>query len=546
MTFKADHDTISGGSRAVSIIAVALFGLLLAWPLAVVIANHWTLTGYYEEGIGYRYFYNLRQLYDPSTYLFLPQGQFTDLLQKGIHLALTAIGYPPEQLRPRIDLFAFASLAVFHSMTVAAFFWLIKSSRTATAAIINVFYWVIPSYVLASGLTLLQPDYPAIELAFAIFAAGYVARINAPFNWTTNHAFLMGVFLGIAASTKVTLVVFPLTVIGWALVASPGISGVLYVRLAAISGAAFWTAIMTIALSGRRSFMRQYFGELAWFLYARGGTPTPSETPNWPIWMLDRFLAEPSVIKFIYITPIFAILGLMGATRSTLKLTIILFIGAIASNLVLALRDYGITQIEAGLYLFLVIWVCTAKIWWPAVGARVPHRATQIVTVAFGVALLIVTFTLIENPGSILAGIGRNTEEQRDLRQVQADYPGRHLWLVPNNFYRPNSVDSAIMKGGSNSYGQWLIPPSPLMRRAFPNVDFAFHEVDLSNKKIENYNAVFFVYLQDLNSMIALLRDTHHMNFADWTCRHAMRLANTGVAVCVPPSSAIKPAPVSD
>ena len=84
------------------------------------------------------------------------------------------------------------------------------------------------------------------------------------------------------------------------------------------------------------------------------------------------------------------------------------------------------------------------------------------------------------------------------------------------------------------------------MRRAFPNVDFAFHEVDLSNKKIENYNAVFFVYLQDLNSMIALLRDTHHMNFADWTCRHAMRLANTGVAVCVPPSSAIKPAPVSD
>lgn len=174
MTFKADHDTISGGSRAVPIIAVALFGLLLAWPLAVVIANHWTLTGYYEEGIGYRYFYNLRQLYDPSTYLFLPQGQFTDLLQKGIHLALTAIGYPPEQLRPRIDLFAFASLAVFHSMTVAAFFWLIKSSRTATAAIINVFYWVIPSYVLASGLTLLQPDYPAIELAFAIFAVRHL------------------------------------------------------------------------------------------------------------------------------------------------------------------------------------------------------------------------------------------------------------------------------------------------------------------------------------------------------------------------------------
>jgi hypothetical protein len=33
MTFKADHNTISGGSRAVPIIAVALFGLLLAWPL---------------------------------------------------------------------------------------------------------------------------------------------------------------------------------------------------------------------------------------------------------------------------------------------------------------------------------------------------------------------------------------------------------------------------------------------------------------------------------------------------------------------------------
>ncbi len=107
------------------VFSILLFAGLLLWPLAWIVLHGATLTGVNEESTGYRYFYTLRQLYDPPVFLFLAQGQLTNLIQKAIQVALTLLGFPATELLPRIDYFCYASVAAFHLMNVAAFAWLI-------------------------------------------------------------------------------------------------------------------------------------------------------------------------------------------------------------------------------------------------------------------------------------------------------------------------------------------------------------------------------------------------------------------------------------
>ena len=69
----------------VKLIPVLFFALALLAPIAWVAFNGWTLTGIHEESLGVRYFYSLRGVYDPPTFLFLQQGQIIDLVNKAIN-----------------------------------------------------------------------------------------------------------------------------------------------------------------------------------------------------------------------------------------------------------------------------------------------------------------------------------------------------------------------------------------------------------------------------------------------------------------------------
>ena len=60
-------------------IGPALLLLAVLWyPISRVVMLHLTLTGACEEGLGYRYFYTLRLLYEGDGYIFLPQGHLMD------------------------------------------------------------------------------------------------------------------------------------------------------------------------------------------------------------------------------------------------------------------------------------------------------------------------------------------------------------------------------------------------------------------------------------------------------------------------------------
>jgi hypothetical protein len=88
--------------------------LTLSLLLLLSISKGATLTGMAEESTGYRYFYTLRILYGDNERPWLPQGQLVGLAHMLIQVILTTLGYPPTELFPRIDLFAYSAAILPH------------------------------------------------------------------------------------------------------------------------------------------------------------------------------------------------------------------------------------------------------------------------------------------------------------------------------------------------------------------------------------------------------------------------------------------------
>lgn len=522
--------------RLLRIAAVGVFASGLLWPLAIVAWNGYTLTGWYEESIGYRYFYNLRQLYEPSTYLFLPQGQFTDLIQKFIHVLLIAVGHPIDSLTPRIDYFAYLSIAAFQLASVSAFVWLVVALRDPLAILLSTCFCLIPPYMLSAGYVLLQPDYPAIELAFAIAAAGFFARIDESFEWNRRSSVAMGLFLGVAAATKITLVLFPAVVIAYAVAVSRSDIARPRAALAIATGIALWIFIVGLNLLGHVSHIWAYAGELTRFICARGGSGigATSHAP-WPAWIFARFVDVGAPASFIYVAPVIALLGLIGAAGRSLALVGIMMIGSIMSSIYLSQRDYDVTLIEACLFLFLLLWAYTSKIWWPEIADYVTTNRFRATGFIVSAALLFFLIHSTSGIASLLDRLECNTDHQRQLAAITSQARGKTLWIVPYNNYRPLSVESSIMKGGSGPSGRWLDPDSTLMRRIFPDIEFRFYEPDLGTVNIDHFQRAFFAYTGEIKDTLDILQTQHKLRLASWSCRMAVRFEGRSVAICSPP-----------
>ena len=163
-----------------TIIPTVMLAVGLLFPLGWVILKGWTLTGLYEESVGYRYFYSLRMLYDVNAFVFLPQAQLVGIVNQVIQGLLTALGYPPDVLFPRIDLFSYITVAVPHLVAVAAFAWVVRPLRTFSGKLCAALFWLLPYYVPSvyypGGYVNLQPDYHAWIIPIGLVAAGGFAR----------------------------------------------------------------------------------------------------------------------------------------------------------------------------------------------------------------------------------------------------------------------------------------------------------------------------------------------------------------------------------
>ena len=157
------------------VVGTLVYGALLLFPIITLSLHHSTLTGMYEELIGYRYFYNLRTLYETS-YLFLPQGDLVNLIFKGIHLVLSAVGYPADHLFPRIDLFSYLSVAFLQCLNLLCFWWAAAAIPSPSSRLLAALFLGGLNYVPGTSAiyAIIQPDYIALFAAFSLLTMGSI------------------------------------------------------------------------------------------------------------------------------------------------------------------------------------------------------------------------------------------------------------------------------------------------------------------------------------------------------------------------------------
>ncbi|WP_454645540.1 hypothetical protein [Bradyrhizobium liaoningense] len=514
----------------IAVMGTLVYGALLLFPITMLALDHSTLTGLYEESIGYRYFYNLRTLYETS-YLFLPQGELVNLIFKGIHLVLSVGGYPAGQLFPRIDLFSYLSVAFLQCLNLLCFWWAAATLALPSSRLLAALFLGGLNYVPGTSAiyTIIQPDYHVLMVAFSLLAMGSILRTQELFDWTPRKIAVFALFVGAALSVKMTLSILPAIVLLHTAIMSRRIHiGFASAGLAALIGVAIWFGVILLDGNGHLSFVVQHFRDLLAFLQSSPGV-TQSGLP-WADWIFSRISNSSLAVSIIYSGPIIAGLVLLVARRRwEFAASFSFFLGAAAYGFFLFRRDYPATLVECMFPLAALLVVVSqfrlvsgfAAFKWPLIP----------------VLLWIIVWSYPRGVGSIIGSAAANTKEQMKLREVESQLTGKILWLVESNNDRPLTVDSAIMKGGFARSSQWLDPPSEIMSSMFPNRDFRFYVDSNWATRLDDYGAIMFVYHGDLAQHVASLGLTYAIPLSTWRCRPAALVSAAPIAVCEAPPS---------
>ena len=517
---------LPGASLAGSVVP---FAVALLLPLGWVVAHGWTLTGLYEESLGYRYFYSLRVVYG-REYAFLPQGHLIDIGYQWLQRLLTVAGRPPGELFPRIDIFAYVAVATAHLVAVACFVWVVRSVSTASGRMFAALFWLAPYYAMGpSGVyVLLQPDYHSWILSIGLLTAGIFSRwADLMDRWSIRHSIGLGVFLGIAATIKATILVFPAAVVvGWILSRAWRRTLAMGALTGAVAGV-FVLAILLATCRWRFDRLVRLFKDLCTF----GGTTGPSDSyGSWLLSVVDR---APLLVTLAVVSPLLLALGLGLFRRRHERAVIVgLTMGAVLYHGILRWRFEPATWFEAVVFLQVGAWGMARTVaphWLPVRAGGVGALATAVLLLLAGSHLTVAHFSEIE----------RIHKAGRELWRAVSASDGRVAFLIPENSFRPLSVDSAIAKGMHNLFDN---RPSPLVRRMFPEREYFLGVPRYSSTyyagnpiDIRAFSRVVFVVVpaeRNKAMQIETLEGYYHASLAPVDCSRDLDFGARVVVVC--------------
>jgi hypothetical protein len=461
---RAGHaSTLQSWSLASLAVAVLLV------PLIWLALHHATLTGVDEESSGYRYFYSLRILYGMHERPWLPQGQLVGLVDMAIQIALTAMGFSPKQLAPRIDIFTYAAAATPIVLMLPALFWALQPlSVLGRGIIVTTLIAVIFEARSMYGLWVVAtPDYVPWCGAVSLVAVGWLLRLtHAPVSASVSSGLAIAVYAGLCAALKPSYVVFALPLFVLLMFRSRTLPraialGSSFLGVAGITA----LAVTWLYYLGDLSAAASYFVRLNDFVKSIGNS-----TPPLP-WLRALLMHPFDAVSLSLILPVLLTCSLLLPRR---QVTLGLLAGSLCSVYFAYQRFYPVTVVETNLYAYMamVVWVVVVlKPWvsgfrsWPAVSA---HRATMVTAVAlmgFLIAragLEIKMFTRLVLPSFVTA-----TRGAARVAAFVNKTPGRTVFLIPDNYYRLRTVDTAIFKGGSD-IGSSTWGDSPYVKHMFP------------------------------------------------------------------------------
>lgn len=428
-----------------------------------------SISGHFEESVGYRYFYSLRLAFGHEN-VWLPQGQLVTLYHAVVQYLLTLFGLPNNQLFPRVDIFSMWAVFLPALLTGGAFFRLSQgfNEKIWPFLIGMVLVISLQSSSLPTGWAMM-PDYHVWAIPLAVFSSSLLLHHNNPTSQqTARWYFGMGILIGMAAGIKFTFALYPLTVIAayslnhlkrietLKLLALAGLTALL------LTGVIFWACT---GFAGRSVFVDYLFKSYT-FMKTQSNTIAAGQ-----LFHLDTAL--PFILSG---------LGLcVGIKLKNWTLKSVGLMGLIYSVFVL-MRFYSHSLIEYYVFTLLLLTpLCQVSAAWFNKSWK---KEWLFYLISFPVAV------------SALILAGRYIwEMQRDLppsyrvlnqgamefhRALQAR--SAPIWiLTSDNSYRPNSIESALCKGGMDiTNASW--GASKYIAALFPNFHCAVLPMGLSGK----------------------------------------------------------------
>jgi hypothetical protein len=504
-----------GIPRKCLLYAAFVFFIALSLPLFRLVCHGVTLTGQYEESLGYRYFYSLRQLYDKDSYVFLPQGHLMDLADRGLQAILSAVGFSPTTLNPRIDLFAVLALEFAYGLTSIGFYWVARVCRNWYEIIIVGLLTFLP-YLdkrIWGFNVLFQPDYPNWILAYMLVSAAAAVRatrFDAERGWGREDYLVVSTLTAAALAIKATLVIYPVALALILISLRRGyVKSVAIAILSGITGICCWALILLAYYNFRPALVMQFFGDERTF----GSSVRPDL--SYLGWLREALLDSDWLLGAAILMPLgVPCLLLFSRMRAKWGLLSGLFLGAMAYHAALYFRFQPVTWFEA--IVFCVFCVISAMLVGADASTNVGKTAAYLTLIFACIAASV--------PGShyLLGGYTQYlvslTKAQHKAAAALFRYDDKIAFLLPDNSFRPLTEDSDIWKGGSNILDGNKFGASPLITSMFPRRDyFAFSESWYAEHPadLRSYKAVVFTIRTGIDkgpaAQLSYMRNRFHI-----------------------------------
>jgi hypothetical protein len=233
-------------------IAALAMTVLFSIPLLMLVAAHGSYLPIVHEALRSLYFTNVRILNGEGGSVYLPHGQILTLAQHAILWTLRAVsGHSLFDLLPMLEWYALATsvltIALYGCVAIAA-----ALDRLLTWFDRVIVMAIGPFVLLTTGdagfYYILMPAYYAVDVVITTASAYFtiaLLRGSGPFIW--RDLILAGLFWGIAASNKLTLLGPAGVVVIMAAVRSP-LSPLFFIQRSITAAALALAAFLTIFL----------------------------------------------------------------------------------------------------------------------------------------------------------------------------------------------------------------------------------------------------------------------------------------------------------
>lgn len=460
-----DRRGILGGATLLVALATALL-----LPVAYAWSIDLSLVPIGEERAGYRYFYSLRVVYAEGERPWIPQGQAASLVHMVLQVLLTMIGYPPTQVRPRMDAFVYLAAALPLVAAVAAYVWAVRplgllGRATVAAGQVAAAY----DWRASSGYALILPDYLTWAMPYGLIALGWLLRVGrSAARPAAGNAVALGLFGGICVATKPTYLVFPLCVAILYATRAGGLTHLVSWSLAAggVAATVFLSILFTYYLWDAAAIQHHFVISRQFLDVATANNPRTflqwlvDVPPRWPPDFLVLAVLLPPFLAFsVLALPRRGVsLGLLAATS---------FAVVVAYN-----RSYWVTLVEIGQLAFVAWAAWGALVVGPVVGASRPAAARMLTSATFGVGVAAAAFGIWSFWTVIMPVARAGQAAERAFAPFLHESQGVTLFLIPTNEYRPGTIDSSIQKGGFVLYAGSAGWQSQYLRAMFPDRDY--------------------------------------------------------------------------